>query len=338
MYQSLPSGQRISGYFIGEVLVNMSGSALKIFTGNANPALATEIANYLQIKLGTAKVSRFKDGEVRLEIGESVRGNDVFIIQPTCTPVNESLMELLIMVDAMKRASASSVTAVIPYYGYARQERKQKARDPISAKLVANLLTAAGADRMVAVDLHTNAIQGFFDIPVDHLPAVPILAEYYKKKNIDNLVVASPDIGGVTRARNLAERLNCSLAIIDKRRPEPNKSEVMGVIGDVSGKNVIMVDDMIDTAGTISQGANFLRDQAGANEVYACCTHAIFTPPALERINASALKEVLTTNTIPLRPEVCGESDKIQTVSIAPLLSETILRIHENMSVSRLFD
>ncbi|MBQ2887360.1 MAG: ribose-phosphate pyrophosphokinase [Firmicutes bacterium] len=316
----------------------MSGSALKIFTGNANPELAAEIVNYLQIKLGSAKVSHFKDGEVRLEIGESVRGNDVFIVQPTCTPVNENLMELLIMVDAMKRASAKSVTAVIPYYGYARQERKQKARDPISAKLVANLIAAAGADRVVAVDLHTSAIQGFFDIPVDHLPAVPILAEYYKKKNLDNLVVASPDIGGVARARNLAERLNCSLAIIDKRRPEPNKAEIMGVIGNVEGKNVIMVDDMIDTAGTITQGANFLRDQAGANEVYACCTHAIFTPPAIERINASALKEVLITNTIPLRPEICGESDKIRIASVAPLLSETILRIHENMSVSRLFD
>jgi ribose-phosphate pyrophosphokinase len=316
----------------------MSGSALKIFTGNANPELAAEIVNYLQIKMGEAKVSQFKDGEIRLEIGESVRGNDVFIVQPTCTPVNENLMELLIMIDAMKRASASCVTAVIPYYGYARQERKQKARDPISAKLVANLIAAAGADRMVAVDLHTSAIQGFFDIPVDHLPAVPILAEYYKKKNLDNLVVASPDIGGVARARNLAERLNCPLAIIDKRRPEPNKSEIMGVIGDVAGKNVIMVDDMIDTAGTISQGANFLRDQAGANEVYACCTHAVFTPPAIERINASAIKEVLITNTIPFRPEVSGASDKVQIASIAPLLSETILRIHENMSVSRLFD
>lgn len=316
----------------------MSGSAIKIFTGNANPALAAEIVNYLQIKMGTAKVSHFADGEVRLEVGESVRGNDIFIVQPTCTPVNENLMELLIMIDAMKRASAKSVTAVVPYYGYARQERKQKARDPISAKLVANLITAAGADRIVTVDLHTNAIQGFFDIPVDPLPAVPLLAEYYKKMNLDNLVVASPDVGGVTRARNLAERLNCSLAIIDKRRPEPNKSEVMGVIGNVEGKNVIMVDDMIDTAGTITNGANFLKDKAGANEVYACCTHAIFTPPAIERINASALKEVLCTNTIPLRPEVQGESDKIRVVSLAPLLSEAILRIHENMSVSRLFD
>ena len=312
--------------------------SLQIFTGNANPALAQEIVDYLGVKMGEAKVSRFKDGEIRLEMNQCVRGDDVFIVQPTSTPVNENLMELLIMIDACKRASARSINAVIPYYGYARQERKQKARDPISAKLVANLITAAGADRMVTVDLHTNAIQGFFDIPVDPLPAVPMLAEYYKKMNLKDVVVASPDIGGVTRARNLAERLNCSLAIIDKRRPEPNKSEVMGVIGDVRDKNVIMVDDMIDTAGTITNGANFLKNQGGAREVYACCTHAVFTPPALERIEASALKEVMITNTIPLNPAVQGECSKIRVVSLAPLLAETIMRIHENTSVSSLYD
>ena len=281
----------------------MSDTALQIFTGNANPELAQEIVEFLGMELSKAKVSKFKDGEVRLEINESVRGNNVFIIQPTCAPVNENLMELLIMVDAIRRASAKSITTVIPYYGYARQERKQKPREPISAKLVANLLTAAGADRMVTIDLHTSSIQGFFDIPVDHMPAVPLLANYYREKQLENVVVVSPDIGGVTRARNLAERLNCTLAIIDKRRPEPNKSEIMGIIGDVRGKNVIIVDDMIDTAGTITNAANFLSEQAGANEVYACCTHAVFTPPAVERIQQSSIKEMLITNTIPLTEE-----------------------------------
>lgn len=315
----------------------MSDTALQIFTGNANPELAQEIVDFLGMELSKAKVSKFKDGEVRLEINESVRGNNVFIIQPTCAPVNENLMELLIMVDAIRRASAKSITTVIPYYGYARQERKQKPREPISAKLVANLLTAAGADRMVTIDLHTSSIQGFFDIPVDHMPAVPLLANYYREKQLENVVVVSPDIGGVTRARNLAERLNCNLAIIDKRRPEPNKSEIMGIIGDVRGKNVIIVDDMIDTAGTITNAANFLSDQAGANEVYACCTHAVFTPPAVERIQQSSIKEMLITNTIPLTEEE-KQCAKIQTVSIAPLLGRTIEYIHNKKSVSGLFD
>ncbi len=315
----------------------MSDTALQIFTGNANPELAQEIVEFLGMELSKAKVSKFKDGEVRLEINESVRGNNVFIIQPTCAPVNENLMELLIMVDAIRRASAKSITTVIPYYGYARQERKQKPREPISAKLVANLLTAAGADRMVTIDLHTSSIQGFFDIPVDHMPAVPLLANYYREKQLENVVVVSPDIGGVTRARNLAERLNCTLAIIDKRRPEPNKSEIMGIIGDVRGKNVIIVDDMIDTAGTITNAANFLSEQAGANEVYACCTHAVFTPPAVERIQQSSIKEMLITNTIPLAEEE-KQCAKIQTVSIAPLLGRTIEFIHNKKSVSGLFD
>ena len=315
----------------------MSDTALQIFTGNANPELAQEIVEFLGMELSKAKVSKFKDGEVRLEINESVRGNNVFIIQPTCAPVNENLMELLIMVDAIRRASAKSITTVIPYYGYARQERKQKPREPISAKLVANLLTAAGADRMVTIDLHTSSIQGFFDIPVDHMPAVPLLANYYREKQLENVVVVSPDIGGVTRARNLAERLNCTLAIIDKRRPEPNKSEIMGIIGDVRGKNVIIVDDMIDTAGTITNAANFLSEQAGANEVYACCTHAVFTPPAVERIQQSSIKEMLITNTITLTEEE-KQCAKIQTVSIAPLLGRTIEFIHNKKSVSGLFD
>ncbi len=315
----------------------MSDTSLHIFTGNANPELAQEIVEFLGMELSKAKVSKFKDGEVRLEINESVRGNNVFIIQPTCAPVNENLMELLIMVDAIRRASAKSITTVIPYYGYARQERKQKPREPISAKLVANLLTAAGADRMVTIDLHTSSIQGFFDIPVDHMPAVPLLANYYREKQLENVVVVSPDIGGVTRARNLAERLNCTLAIIDKRRPEPNKSEIMGIIGDVRGKNVIIVDDMIDTAGTITNAANFLSEQAGANEVYACCTHAVFTPPAVERIQQSSIKEMLITNTIPLTEEE-KQCAKIQTVSIAPLLGRTIEFIHNKKSVSGLFD
>ena len=315
----------------------MSDTALQIFTGNANPELAQEIVEFLGMELSKAKVSKFKDGEVRLEINESVRGNNVFIIQPTCAPVNENLMELLIMVDAIRRASAKSITTVIPYYGYARQERKQKPREPISAKLVANLLTAAGADRMVTIDLHTSSIQGFFDIPVDHMPAVPLLANYYREKQLENVVVVSPDIGGVTRARNLAERLNCTLAIIDKRRPEPNKSEIMGIIGDVRGKNVIIVDDMIDTVGTITNAANFLSEQAGANEVYACCTHAVFTPPAVERIQQSSIKEMLITNTIPLTEEE-KQCAKIQTVSIAPLLGRTIEFIHNKKSVSGLFD
>ena len=315
----------------------MSDTALQIFTGNANPELAQEIVEFLGMELSKAKVSKFKDGEVRLEINESVRGNNVFIIQPTCAPVNENLMELLIMVDAIRRASAKSITTVIPYYGYARQERKQKPREPISAKLVANLLTAAGADRMVTIDLHTSSIQGFFDIPVDHMPAVPLLANYYREKQLENVVVVSPDTGGVTRARNLAERLNCTLAIIDKRRPEPNKSEIMGIIGDVRGKNVIIVDDMIDTAGTITNAANFLSEQAGANEVYACCTHAVFTPPAVERIQQSSIKEMLITNTIPLTEEE-KQCAKIQTVSIAPLLGRTIEFIHNKKSVSGLFD
>ncbi len=315
----------------------MGNHKLKLFTANANPQLAQEIAEYLGLSIGAAKVVRFSDGEIALAIDESVRGADAFIIQPTCAPVNDHLMELLIMIDAMRRASARRITAVIPYYGYARQERKSRARDPISAKLVANLLTAAGARRVVAMDLHASAIQGFFDIPVDHLPGVPILAEYYKNKHLENTVVVSPDLGGVTRARNLANRLGTGIAIIDKTRPEPNVAEIMNIIGDIEGKTVIMADDIIDTAGTITLGAQALLDR-GAKEVHACCTHAVLSGAAVERLEQSVIKEVVITNTIPFNPSRRDTNSKIKILSVAPILGEAIIRIHEDLSVSRLFD
>ncbi|MGI5891146.1 MAG: ribose-phosphate diphosphokinase [Bacillota bacterium] len=315
----------------------MSNSKLKLFSANANMPLAEEIAEYLGISVGDSRVTTFKDGELFLEVGESVRGADVFIVQPTCYPVNDHMMELLIMIDAMRRASAQRITAVIPYYGYARQERKSKARDPITAKLMANLLTAAGADRMITLDLHANAIEGFFDIPVDHLPGVPLLAEYYKTLPNENLVVVSPDLGGVTRARNLANRLGVDIAIIDKRRPAANQAEIMHVIGDIVHKNIIMIDDIIDTAGTITKGAAVLKEM-GAENIYACCTHAVFSPPALERLENSVIDHVLTTDTIPINKQRQGECSKIKVLSVAPLIGEAIIRIHENLSVSRLFD
>ena len=315
----------------------MGSNKLKIFSANANIPLAEEIAEYLGVPVGGSKVKTFCDGEIALEIDESVRGCDVFLVQPTCYPVNDNMMQLLIMIDAMKRASASRITAVVPYYGYARQERKSKARDPISAKLMANLLTAAGADRIIAMDLHANAIQGFFDIPVDHLPGVPLLAEYYKGMPTANLVVVSPDVGGVTRARALADRLGVDIAIIDKRRPQANQSEIMHVIGDIQGKTVIMCDDIIDTAGTITKGAAVLK-KMGAVEAYACCTHPVFSPPALERLENSVITEVLTTNTIPIDYARQGQCSKIKVISVAALIGEAIIRIHENLSVSRLFD
>lgn len=315
----------------------MSDLKLKLFSANANPQLAEEIAEYLGLSVGNSRVTRFSDGEIALAIDESVRGADVFIVQPTCAPTNDHLMELLIMMDAMRRASARRITAVMPYYGYARQERKSRARDPISAKLVANLVTAAGANRVVAMDLHAGAIQGFFDIPVDHLPGVPILAEYYKNKDLKNVVVVSPDLGGVTRARNLANRLGAPIAIIDKRRPKPNVAEIMNVIGEIEGKTVIMTDDIIDTAGTITLGAKALMD-LGAREVHACCTHAVLSPPAVERLDQSVIKEVVVTNTIPFDTEKQGYCAKLKVLSVAPLLGEAIIRIHENLSVSRLFD
>lgn len=312
----------------------MSANKLKIFCGNANPELAQEISEYLGVPLGDAKVMRFKDGEISIMINESVRGADVFVIQPTCAPTNDNIMELLIMIDALRRASARRITAVMPYYGYARQERKSRARDPITAKLMANIITSAGADRVVAMDLHAPAIQGFFDIPVDHLPGVPILAQYFREKELQDVCVVSPDLGGVTRARDLAERIGASIAIIDKRRPEPNVSEIMHVIGDLTNKNVIMIDDIIDTAGTIVQGAQALIDR-GAREVYACCTHPVLSGPALERLKNSVLKEVVVTNTIPIPVE--KQFERMRILSVASLLGAAIVRIHEDLSVSKLF-
>jgi len=311
------------------------GRKLKIFTGNANPGLAQEIVQYLGVPLGEARVSNFMDGEIQVKIEESVRGADVFIIQPTSAPVNKHIMELLIMVDAARRASARRITAVIPYYGYARQDRKTRARDPITAKLIANLLTASGARRVLTMDLHAGQIQGFFDLPVDHLPGVPILAQYFIQQKLKNVVVVSPDLGGVTRARELAGRIGAPIAIIDKRRPEPNVVEIMDLIGEVKDKKAIMIDDMIDTAGTITQGAEALKSW-GATEVYACCSHPVLSGPALERLIQSPIKEVVTTNTIPLFPEKA--IDEIKVLTVAPLFGEAIIRIHEDLSVSKLFD
>lgn len=309
---------------------------MKLFTGNANPGLAQEIANYLGIPVGDAVVSRFSDGEISVAINESVRGADVFVIQPTCSPVNDNLMELLIMMDAFRRASAARINAVVPYFGYARQDRKTRARDPITAKLVSDLIVKAGADRVVAVDLHANQLQGFFDIPVDHLLGVPTIAEYFEGKGFgDDCVVLSPDVGGVTRARDMAAKLKTPLAIIDKRRPEPNVSEVMNVIGDVEGKHVVIVDDIIDTAGTICTAAREMISK-GAREVYACCTHAVFSGPARQRLTEAPFKEVVVTNTIPTDDRDCFP--KLTVLSVAPLVGEALLRIHENLSVSRLFE
>lgn len=312
-----------------------SRKRLKIFTGNANPELAEEIAQYLGVSVGDAKCTRFSDGEIQVKINESVRGADVFIMQPTCSPVNEHLMELLIMIDAVRRASAKRITAVLPYYGYARQDRKTRARDPITAKLVANILNASGARRVLCMDLHAGQIQGFFDIPVDHLPGVPILAEYILQVGLENIVVVSPDLGGVTRARDLAERIGATIAVIDKRRPEPNVAEVSSIIGSIRGKNVVMLDDIIDTAGTITKGAEALK-QWGANDIYVCCTHPILSGPALKRLEEAPIKEVIVTNTIPVPKEKM--IDKIKILSVAPLLGEAIIRIHEDLSVSKLFD
>jgi ribose-phosphate pyrophosphokinase len=307
---------------------------LKIFSGNANMRLAEEIAEYLGVSVGESKVIRFSDGEIYAQINESVRGADVFVVQPTCYPVNENIMELLIVIDALKRASARRITAVVPYYGYARQDRKAKPRAPITAKLLANLVTASGAMRVITMDLHAGQIQAFFDIPVDHLPGVPILAEYFLNKNLKDIIVVSPDLGGVPRSREMADRIGASIAIIDKRRPEPNVSEIMNIIGNVSGKTIIMIDDIIDTAGTITQGAVALLEN-GANEVYVCCTHGVLSGPAIERLQKSPIKEVIITNTIPL-PEN-KVIDKIKVLSVAPLIGEAIIRIHEDLSVSKLF-
>ena len=314
--------------------MNTSGSEIKIFTGNAHKELAADIAKELGVPLGDAEVGRFSDGEISVNINETVRGVDAFIIQPTCSPVNGNIMELLIMIDAFKRASAGRITAVIPYYGYARQDRKAKARDPITAKLVANLITAAGADRVLTMDLHAAQIQGYFDIPLDHLHGGPILAEHFKKKNIQDLVVVSPDLGRVGRARTFAEQLDAPLAIIDKRRPKANVSEVMNIIGDVKDKNVILIDDMIDTAGTLVNGAEALK-KFGAKEVYSCCTHPVLSGPAIDRIEKSVLKEVVVLDTLPLSSE--KRIEKIKVESVAPIFASAIRKIFANESVSKLF-
>lgn len=309
---------------------------LCILSGSANPKLAEAIAKHVGARLCDALVSRFNNGETQVMINESVRGRDVFIIQPTSQPVNDNLMELLVMIDACKRASAYSVTAVVPYYAYARQDRKTRGREPISAKLVANLLETAGASRVVTVDLHAGQIQGFFDIPVDHLAAAPVLAGYFQHNHdFDNAVVVSPDLGGVTRARVLADRLHTPIAIIEKRRPEPGKAEVTNVIGDVVGKVAIMIDDIVDTAGSLCEGARAL-EKLGAAEVYACCSHAILSDPAVTRINESNLKKLIITDTIPLPPE--KQSDKIVVLSIADVIGDVIMGIHNYSSISDLFD
>jgi len=316
--------------------MNLHGKDIKIFTGNSNRTLVNEIAEKIGIPVGIASVGGFSDGETAVNIGEVVRGSDVFIIQSTCQPVNDNLMELLVMIDAIKRASAGRITAVIPYFGYARQDRKARARDPISAKLIANLITTAGADRILTMDLHAPQIQGFFDIPVDHLLGLPIIAEYLKDKfaGQDDLVIVSPDVGSVTRSRKVAEKLECPLAIIDKRRPKANVSEVMNIIGDIRNKRCVLVDDMIDTGGTIVNGANALIE-AGAKEVYACCTHAVLSGPAIKRIQESAIKEMVVLNTIP----ICGEKkiDKIKSLSVASVFAEAIERIYGDISISTLF-
>ncbi|MCI5885511.1 MAG: ribose-phosphate diphosphokinase [Clostridiales bacterium] len=310
-------------------------SDYKVFTANSHPALAEEISAIMGRPLGKATVNKFSDGEISISIGETVRGVDCYIVQSTCNPVNDNLMELLIMIDAMKRASAGRVTAVIPYYGYARQDRKAKARDPITAKLVANILVAAGADRVLTMDLHAAQIQGYFDIPVDHLVGLPILVNYFKKKDIDNLVIVSPDHGSVKRTRSMAEALNCPIAIVDKRRPEPNKSEIMNIIGDINGKNCILIDDMIDTAGTIVNAANAIK-KMGAKSVYACATHAVLSGPAISRIEESAIEEIVLLNTLPIPDE--KRIEKMTTLSVAPLFAEAMTRIHNHESVSKLFD
>lgn len=314
------------------------GKNIKIFTGNSHPDLAQEIADILGVPLGKAKVSTFSDGEISVDIDETVRGADVFVVQSTSSPVNNNLMEVLIMIDAFKRASAGRITVVMPYYGYARQDRKVKSRDPITAKLVADLLTAAGANRVLTMDLHAAQIQGYFNIPVDHMLGSPILSNYFVEKGLedcDDVVVVSPDLGSVTRARKFADRLHAPIAIIDKRRPKANVSEIMNIIGDIEGKQCILIDDMIDTAGTIANAANALVE-LGATKVYACCTHGVLSGPAFERINNSAIEELVMLNTVKL-PER-NDLDKFKSISVAPLFAEAIQRIYDDKPISKLFE
>lgn len=322
--------------------MNVSGSSIKLFAGNASKDLADGISKHLFMDLGGLEASKFSDGEVSIFVKETVRGRDVFIIQSTSTPANDNLMELLIIIDAMKRASAGRITAVIPYFGYARQDRKARPRDPITAKLVADLLQSAGADRVLTMDLHAPQIQGFFDIPLDHLFGAPILTQHFKKKfadltcdEKDELVVVSPDVGSVGRARTIAQRLNAKLAIVDKRRPKANAIEIMNVIGDIKDKTCLMVDDMIDTAGTICQGAQALIDN-GAKEVYACCTHAVLSGPAVERLQASPIKELVCLDTVAIPKEKM--IDKFTMISVAPTFAEAIRRIYEDKPISKLYE
>lgn len=310
---------------------------IRVFTGNSNPALAQKICEALGVPLGNAGVKTFSDGEVLVEVRENVRGRDVYLVQSTCAPTNNNLMELLVMMDAMKRASAATITAVIPYYGYARQDRKAAPRTPISAKLVADLLTTAGADRVVTIDLHAGQIQGFFNIPVDNLYAAPVILAHLKERfNGQDVVMVSPDAGGTERARAFAKRLECPMAVIDKRRTGPNVAEVMHLIGDVKDKTAIILDDMIDTAGTLTQAAGALK-QNGAAAIYACATHGVLSGPAIDRINGSVIEEVVLTDSIPLG-EKSARTSKVKVLSVAPLLAEAIRRIHEDESVSSLFD
>ena len=318
--------------------MNLHGKDIKIFTANSNKKVAAQIAQELGLPLGESEVVTFSDGEISVSIKESVRGSDVFVVQSTSAPVNDNLMELLIMIDAFKRASAGRITAVIPYFGYARQDRKAKSRDPISAKLVADLITVAGADRLLTMDLHAPQIQGFFNIPLDHVLGVPLLAPYFVEKfgkGNPDLVVVSPDLGSVTRARNFSERLDANIAIIDKRRQRANVSEVMNIIGNVEGKTVILVDDMVDTAGTLCNGANALVERAGAKEVYACATHGVLSGPAIERIQNSAIKELVLLDTIELPEE--KQIDKIIMLPVAPLFADAIDCIYNDKSISTIF-
>ena len=314
------------------------GKDIKIFTGNSNPKLAEDICKEIGTQLGNAEVKSFADGEVSVSIYETVRGSDVFVVQSTCKPVNDSLMELLVMIDALRRASAGRITAVVPYFGYARQDRKAKARDPISAKLVANMITAAGADRVLTMDIHANQIQGFFDIPMDNLLGNPIFVDYYAKKfgpESDNMVVVSPDVGSVARARAFAQKLHMNLAIVDKRRQKANQCEVMNVIGDVAGKDCILFDDMVDTAGSLCNAAKALVEVGGAKSVHACASHGVLSGPALERINNSVIAELALLDTIPaIDTESCP---KIKYLSVAPMFSEAIERIYQEVSLSKVY-
>ncbi len=315
------------------------GKDIKIFTGNSNPALAAEICKYVGMKLGESEVKTFADGEVSVSLYETVRGSDVFLINSTCKPVNDSLMELLIMIDACRRASAGRITAVIPYFGYARQDRKAKSRDPISAKLVANMITAAGADRVLTMDLHAAQIQGFFDIPVDNLFGNPIFVDYYAKKfgeKSEEMVVVSPDVGSVARARAFAQKLHMGLAIVDKRRPKANQSEVMNVIGDVEGRDCILFDDMVDTGGSLVGAAKAIVEVGGARNVYACASHGLLSGPAIERLENSYIKELALLNTLPTS---LGEScSRVKYLSVAPLFAEAIERIYQEISIAKLFN